>query len=156
MTTGIDYIDYDQALKIYSKTVEKSGGGMAGVRDKGGIELMLENVQNDLYYPEIADKAAYMMFSLCRGHYFADCNKRISITLTMYFLLMNGYLFVAKTFMKDMEEIALDLAAGCMDKDLLTEIMHCLVNAEPYSESILLGIANSRAMRVEIEERFDE
>ena len=129
---------------------------MAGVRDKGGIELMLENVQNDLYYPEIADKAAYMMFSLCRGHYFADCNKRISITLTMYFLLMNGYLFVAKTFMKDMEDIALDLAAGCMDKDLLTDIMHSLVNAEPYSESILLGIANSRAMRVEIEERFNE
>lgn len=153
---GIDYIEYEQALKIYEKTVEKSGGGMADVRDAGGIQLMLENVQNDWYYPEIADKAAYMMFSLCRGHYFADCNKRISITLTMYFLLMNGYLFVAKTFMKDMEEIALDLAAGCMDKDLLTDIMHCLINAEPYSETILLGIANSRSKRVEIEEQFKE
>lgn len=153
---GIDYIEYEQALKIYEKTVEKSGGGMAGVRDAGGIQLMLENVQNDWYYPEIADKAAYMMFSLCRGHYFADCNKRISITLTMYFLLMNGYLFVAQTFMKDMEEIALDLAAGCMEKELLTDIMHCLVHAEPYSETILLGIANSRSKRVEIEEQFKE
>lgn len=153
---GIDYIDYEQALKIYERTVEKSGGGMAGVRDAGGIQLMLENVQNDWYYPEIADKAAYMMFSLCRGHYFADCNKRISITLTMYFLLMNGYLFVAQTFMKDMEEIALDLAAGCMEKELLTDIMHCLVHAEPYSETILLGIANSRSKRVEIEEQFKE
>lgn len=153
---GIDYIEYEQALKIYEKTVEKSGGGMAGVRDAGGIQLMLENVQNDWYYPEIADKAAYMMFSLCRGHYFADCNKRISITLTMYFLLMNGYLFVAQTFMKDMEEIALDLAAGCMEKELLTDIMHCLVNAEPYSEAVLLGIANARAKRVEIEEQFKD
>lgn len=153
---GIDYIEYEQALKIYEKTVEKSGGGMAGVRDAGGIQLMLENVQNDWYYPEIADKATYMMFSLCRGHYFADCNKRISITLTMYFLLMNGYLFVAQTFMKDMEEIALDLAAGCMEKELLTNIMHCLVNAEPYSEDVLLGIANARAKRVEIEEQFKD
>lgn len=153
---GIDYIEYEQALKIYEKTVEKSGGGMAGVRDAGGIQLMLENVQNDWYYPEIADKAAYMMFSLCRGHYFADCNKRISITLTMYFLLMNGYLFVAQTFMKDMEEIALDLAAGCMEKELLTDIMHCLVNAEPYSEAVLLGIANARVKRVEIEEQFKD
>lgn len=74
----------------------------------------------------------------------------------MYFLLMNGYLFVAQTFMKDMEEIALDLAAGCMEKELLTDIMHCLVNAEPYSETILLGIANSRSKRVEIEEQFKE
>lgn len=153
---GIDYIEYEQALKIYEKTVEKSGGGMAGVRDAGGIQLMLENVQNDWYYPEIPDKAAYMMFSLCRGHYFADCNKRISITLTMYFLLMNGYLFVAQTFMKDMEEIALDLAVGCMEKELLTDIMHCLVNAEPYSEDVLLGIANARAKRVEIEEQFKD
>lgn len=153
---GIDYIEYEQALKIYEKTVEKSGGGMAGVRDAGGIQLMLENVQNDWYYSEIADKAAYMMFSLCRGHYFADCNKRISITLTMYFLLMNGYLFVAQTFMKDMEEIALDLAAGCMEKELLTDIMHCLVNAEPYSEAVLLGIANARAKRVEIEGQFKD
>lgn len=156
MNTGIDYLDYETALAIYYKTVEKSGGGMAGVRDEGGILLMLENVQNDLYYPEIADKAAYMMFSLCRGHYFADCNKRISVTLTMYFLLLNGYLFVAQTFMKDMEEIALDLAAGCMDKDLLTEIMHCLVNADDYSESVLLGIANARAKRIEIEKQFEE
>ena len=153
---GIDYIDYETTLSIYAKTVEKSGGGMAGVRDEGGILLMLENVQNDLYYPEIADKAAYMMFSLCRGHYFTDCNKRISITLTMYFLLLNGYLFVAQTFMKDMEEITLDLAAGCIEKELLTDIMHCLVNGEEYSESILLSIAHARAQRIEIEKQFEE
>ncbi len=136
------------------KTIEKSGGGMAGVRDEGGIKLMLENIQNDIYYPEIADKAAYMMYSLCRGHYFYDCNKRISITLTMYLFLQNGYLFVAQNFMKNMEEIALDLAAGCMDKELLTKIMQCLVNDEDYSESILLGIANARANRLKIEEQY--
>lgn len=151
---GIDYIDYEQALKIYHKTIEKSGGGMAGVRDEGGIKLMLENIQNDMYYPEIADKAAYMMYSLCRRHYFSDCNKRISITLTMYLFLQNGYLFVAQNFMKNMEDIALDLAAGCMEKELLTEIMHCLVNDEDYPESILLGIATARAKRLEIEEQY--
>ena len=151
---GIDYIDYEQALKIYHKTIEKSGGGMAGVRDEGGIKLMLENIQNDMYYPESADKAAYMMYSLCRGHYFSDCNKRISITLTMYLFLQNGYLFVAQNFMKNMEDIALDLAAGCMEKELLTEIMHCLVNDEDYPESILLGIATARAKRLEIEEQY--
>lgn len=151
---GIDYIDYEQALKIYHKTIEKSGGGMAGVRDEGGIKLMPEKIQNDMYYPEIADKAAYMMYSLCRGHYFSDCNKRISITLTMYLFLQNGYLFVAQNFMKNMEDIALDLAAGCMEKELLTEIMHCLVNDEDYPESILLGIATARAKRLEIEEQY--
>ena len=153
---GIDYIDYEQALKIYYKTVEKSGGGMAGVRDEGGIQLMLENIQNDWYYPEIADKAAYMMFSLCRGHYFADCNKRISVTLTMYFLMQNGYMLAAQTFMRDTEEIVLDLAAGCMEKDLLTAIMHCLVDGTEYSEEIKLAIIHGRAKRLEIEKQFEE
>lgn len=58
--------------------------------------------------------------------------------------------------MKDTEEIALDLAAGCMDKDLLTEIMHCLVNGEEYSESILLGIMNARDARIKIEKQYEE
>lgn len=56
--------------------------------------------------------------------------------------------------MKNMEDIALDLAAGCMEKELLTEIMHCLVNDEYYPESILLGIATARAKRLEIEEQY--
>ena len=136
----LSYIDYEEALTIYYKTVEKSGGGMAGVRDEGGIRATLDFVQDDGYYPEIADKAAYLMFSLCRGHYFADCNKRISITLTLYFLVKNGYMYLAKTFMERMEAIGYDVAAGHIDRDLLTEIMTCIVNDEDYSESIKLEL----------------
>ena len=77
--THLTYIAYEEALEIYYKTVEKSGGGMAGVRDEGGIRATLDFVQDDLYYPDIADKASYLMYSLCKGHYFADCNKRGSL-----------------------------------------------------------------------------
>ena len=136
----LSYIDYEEALTIYYKTLEKSGGGMAGVRDEGGIRATLDFVQDDGYYPEIADKAAYLMYSLCRGHYFADCNKRISITLTLYFLVKNGYMYLAKTFMERMEAIGYHVAAGHIDRDLLTEIMTCIVNDEDYSESIKLEL----------------
>ena len=40
----LSYVDYDEALTIYYKTVEKSGGGMASVRDEGGIRATLEFV----------------------------------------------------------------------------------------------------------------
>ena len=102
--THLTYIDYEEALEIYYKTVEKSGGGMAGVRDEGGIRATLDFVQDDLYYPDIVDKASYLMYSLCKGHYFADCNKRISITLTANFFLKNGYMYLLKNFMGEMEE----------------------------------------------------
>ena len=94
---NLTYIDYDEALSIYYKTVGKSGGGMAGVRDEGGIRSTLDFVQDDLYYPEISDKAAYLMYSLCKGHYFADCNKRISITLTANFFRRTGICIFSKT-----------------------------------------------------------
>ena len=37
----LSYIDYDEALAIYSKTVEKSGGGMAGVVFHNVMEWMI-------------------------------------------------------------------------------------------------------------------
>ena len=144
----LSYIDYDEALNIYYKTVEKSGGGMASVRDEGGIRATLDFVQDDRYYPEIADKAAYLMFSLCRGHYFADCNKRISITLTLYFLVKNGYMYLAKTFMERMEAIGYHVAAGHIERDLLTEIMKCIVNDEDYSESIKLELIEAMSQGI--------
>ena len=142
----LSYIEYDEALAIYNKTVDKSGGGMAG--DEGGLRATLEFVQDDLYYPEIADKAAYLMFSLCRGHYFVDCNKRISITLTLYFLLKNGYMYLTKTFMERMEAIGYHVAAGHIDRDLLTEVMRCIVNDEDYSESIKLDLIEAMSRDV--------
>ena len=144
----LSYIDYDEALAIYYKTVEKSGGGMAGVRDEDGIKSTLEFVQDDLYYPEIADKAAYLMFSLCRGHYFADCNKRISITLTANFFLKNGYMYLLKNFMEEMEAIGYHVAAGHIDRDLLTEVMRCIVNDEDYSESIKLDLIEAMSREI--------
>ncbi len=145
---NLSYIDYDEALAIYYKTVEKSGGGMAGVRDEDGIRATLDFVQNDLYYPEIADKAAYLMYSLCKGHYFADCNKRISITLTANFFLKNGYMYLLKTFMEEMEAIGYHVAAGHIDRDLLTDVMHSIVKDEDYSESIKLELMEAMSQDI--------
>ena len=145
---NLTYIDYDEALAIYYKTVEKSGGGMAGVRDEGGIRSTLDFVQDDLYYPEISDKAAYLMFSLCRGHYFADCNKRISITLTLYFLLKNGYMYLTQNFMKEIEAIGYHVAAGHIDRELLTDVIRCMVNDEDYSESTKLELLEAMSQDI--------
>lgn len=145
---NLTYLTYEEALAIYYKTVEKSGGGMAGVRDEGGIRSTLDFVQDDMYYPEIADKAAYLMFSLCRGHYFADCNKRISITLTLYFLLKNGYMYVTQNFMKEIEAIGYHVAAGHIDRDLLTDVIRCMINDEDYSESTKLELLEAMSQEI--------
>jgi death-on-curing protein len=56
MSEELKYIDYDEALVVYRKTVIASGGGLQGVKGEGGIRKVLEFVQNDLYYPTFIDK----------------------------------------------------------------------------------------------------
>lgn len=80
------YIGYDEAINVYCKMIDASDGGFEGVRDEGGILATLDFVQNDMYYPDFADKLCYLVFKFCSGHYFNDGNKRIALTLGAYFL----------------------------------------------------------------------
>lgn len=42
MSERLKYIDYDEALVVYRKTVAASGGGLQGVKDEGGIRKVLD------------------------------------------------------------------------------------------------------------------
>lgn len=85
MSEELKYITYDEALVVYSKTVAASGGGLQGVKDEGGIRKVLDFVQNDSYYPTFAEKLTYLVFGFCTGHYFEDSNKRVALTLGVWF-----------------------------------------------------------------------
>ncbi len=62
MSEELKYIEYDEALVVYSKTVAASGGGLQGVKDEGGIRKVLDLVRNDLYYPTFVEKLTYIVF----------------------------------------------------------------------------------------------
>ena len=64
---------------------------------------MLDFVQNDLYYPTFLDKLTYLIYGFCTGHYFEDCNKRVALTLGVWFLFYNGYYWHAANLMPRME-----------------------------------------------------
>lgn len=139
----IRYISYEEVLDVYARTIEKSGGGFSGVRDEGGIKAVLDFVQNDTYYPDFVSKLSYIVFRFCTGHFFNDGNKRIALTLGTYFLLKNGYYFVAKVFMAQMEAIIYHIAAGNISDELLFPIMQCIVDCTDFSESLKLNIADA-------------
>ena len=136
----IKYISFDEALVVYQKTIEKSGGGFSGVRDKGGIESVLNFVQNDLYYPDFVSKLGYLVFRFCSGHFFNDGNKRIALTLGTYFLHKNGHYWAATQFMQRMEAIIYHVAATRIDDTLLQQIVSCVVNCSDFDEKLKLDI----------------
>ncbi|MGL5957915.1 MAG: Fic family protein, partial [Phocaeicola sp.] len=119
----IKYITYNEVLDVYAKTIKFSGGGLTGVKHQGRIESFLEFVQNDYYYPTFVSKLNYLVFKFCSGHCFDDGNKRIALTIGVYFLHKNNHIFAALTFMKRLEAIILNMAAGRIDDELSLRIM---------------------------------
>lgn len=137
------YLDYEILCGIYEKTVQVSGGGTTGVLDKGRIDGILEQVKNDDYYPNIEDKVTYLFFALNKYHCFQDGNKRIALSACIQFLNFNGYLYMLNRFIREMENISIHVAAGKIDKNLLSDIIKSLIYDEQYSESLKLRIIQS-------------
>ncbi|MBS9767024.1 MAG: type II toxin-antitoxin system death-on-curing family toxin [Flavobacteriaceae bacterium] len=138
---NIIYISYEQAKDVHVKTIEKSGGGDYGILNLGLLSSVLEHIQNDDYYPTFEDKLTHLIWSINKNHSFSDGNKRLSITLGLQFLSLNGYLYCIKRFLVEMENISYHLASGLISKELLQNIIHSfLENEDDFSEELKLEL----------------
>ncbi|RXE57704.1 Fic family protein [Acetivibrio mesophilus] len=141
---GIIYLTLDQAVATHKKTVQYSGGGVLGHYDLGRLDSVLQNIRNDDYYPTFADKLTHLFFCTCKFHCFEDGNKRLAITLCAHFLLLNGYMAVAKRFFEVTENVSYHVAAGKINKDLLHRIMEAIMdNTYDTDEGLKLDIYNA-------------
>ena len=140
----IIYITPEQAKLTHAKTIQYSGGGTLEELDFGKLKSVLDNIQNDDWYPTFIDKLTHLFFCTCQFHCFADGNKRLAITLSTLFLLQNGYLGIAQTFLSKTENISLNVASSKIDKDLLHKIMTAIMDDTYDSdEALKLEIYNS-------------
>lgn len=138
--SNLVYITLEQAVEIHCKTVEVSGGGSFGVLNLGQLDSVLQNIQNDDYYPTFEEKLTHLFFCANKFHCFQDGNKRIALSLGTQFLLINGYVFAATRFMREMENISYHVAAGRISKELLRVIIAEVIYADELSESTQLQI----------------
>ena len=141
----IKYITWEELLHVYEKTVDESGGGFAGIRDRERLESVLEFIQNDMYYPTFEAKLTFLVSRICTGHLFDDGNKRMSLTLGVFFLLKNERYWAATTFMKSMEAIIMHVAAGHIDEELLARIIPPVITGKDFDEDLKLDIAHAMA-----------
>ena len=74
---GIQYPTIEQAVAIHHKTIQYSGGGTLEQLDLGPLESVLQNIQNDIYYPTFADKITHLFFCICKFH----CFPHVIVTL---------------------------------------------------------------------------
>lgn len=124
------YLTKSQAELTHKETVRLSGGGSNEVLNIGYLDSVLELIQNDDYYPTMEEKLTHLIWSINRNHSFLDGNKRLSITLSAQFLLLNGYLYCLERFLREMENISYHLAAGRIEKELLQRFVHSFLENE--------------------------
>ena len=128
---------------MHDEIIERSGG-VKGFLNIGILESSLEHIQNDLYYFSLEDKLTHLFFSVNKNHSFQDGNKRSAIALSAYFLEINNCDFVVSRFIKEMENLAVDVADNLIDKDLLFEIITSLIYEDDYSEELKIKIINAK------------
>lgn len=133
----IIYIPFETAQEVHFKTVDKSGGGSYEAINIGYLEMVLEHIQNDIYYPNFELKLTHLIWSINKNHAFSDGNKRLSITLALQFLSLNGYLYCIQRFLFEMENISYHLAAGRIEKDLLHKLIKSFLDGDDdFSEEL--------------------
>ena len=140
----IIYLTLEQAKAIHRKTITYSGGGIYEILDIDKLDSVLQHIQNDDYYPTFVDKLTHLFFCTCEFHCFADGHKRLAITLSLQFLLFNGYLGIAQNFMSITENISYYVAAGKISKELLHKIMIAILDGTyAEDEELKLEIMNA-------------
>lgn len=139
------YFDAIHAIAVHDEIINVSGG-LLGIMKEGQVEAILDFVQSDDYYPTFEEKLSYLFFSINKGHCFNDGNKRASIALSAYFLEINDLDFCVYRFIKEMENIAVDVADNRIDRDLLFEIISSIVCEEDFSEELKLKIALAKGL----------
>jgi len=133
------YFDLKYAEKIHDSIIEISGG-REGIHDIGLIDSVLDFIQSDMYYPKFEDKLTHLVYSVNKNHAFSDGNKRTSIALGAAFLEINGLNYLSRTFIEEMENIAVYVADNKISKELLHKIITSLIYDLEYSESLKLEI----------------
>lgn len=113
-------------------------------KDETDLQSIIDFIKNDDYYPDLVDKVTHLMYVVNKNHIFADWNKRSSIYFSAYFLSLNIFdNNLVEKYIRELEDIAVLVADNKISKDVLFEILSCLVNYEEYSEELKLQIYNS-------------
>ena len=116
------YLTLIEVLELYRRVMEHTGG-MTGIHSLSALESAIAQPRMAFggreLYPTAVEKAAALGFSLIQNHPFVDGNKRAAHAAMEVFLLLNG--FEIEASVDEQEQVILQVAAGEMEREALTE-----------------------------------
>ena len=125
------WIDERDALTLHDRLLALHGGAQ-GIRDLNLLQSALARPRHLLAYghePQILTLAAAYAFGIVRNHPFADGNKRTGFLVSILFLELNGFRFIATE--ESAAQAIISLAAGTMTEDAFRQFLRD--NTKPQS-----------------------
>lgn len=102
----------------------------SAIKNFSNIVNPLYHTQNDGYYLIFEDKLIYLVFLFNEKHDFNDGNKRTSIALGLFFLIVNYLDVLLNKFVIEMGNVAFTVADTIIEKDFLLEIIYSKINED--------------------------
>ena len=127
---AIAFLGVEDLLLLHADTIERDGG-LSGVREYGLLEsaaaMPRQQFGGHYLHEDLPAMAAAYMYHVSQNHPFVDGNKRVAVMAAYVFLDANGVEFAPAP--KELESIALKVAAGQLSKDQLTDWMRQQISA---------------------------
>lgn len=127
----------DQIIILHD-TILQLSWGLSGVLNVWYIEGCCDFIQSDSYYPSFEEKLSYLMYSLTMNHCFVDGNKRTALSICAYFISLNYDNDLAWSFMREFENIIVQVADWWISKEALLPYLQDFMKRDGISESSLL------------------
>lgn len=151
---ALNYFTPDYAVSVHDKILSISGGRI-GIKDLNMIISPLAHITNDDYYPSLEEKLTHIVFSFNKFHGFSDGNKRSSIALGAFFLIVNGLDVFVDKFIVEMENITVAVAQDIIDKPMLQRIITSVINDEDFPEDLKLDIFDALSWVVQDDNEYE-
>ncbi len=96
-------LKYDECRKVINEMKFAADSALFGNEKDDSFKGSIANIYQEFggveIYPSLEEKAANLLYFVTKNHSFSDGNKRIAAAMFLYFLDMNGALFLdeAKT-----------------------------------------------------------
>lgn len=118
------YLTQDELIKIHDQLIKQFGGN-SGILTPEKIDLCVKapcrTVFGSVIYKNLPEKAAALIYEICKLHPFVDGNKRTAYSAADIFLRLNGYILSAET--EEAVEITKELAKCTIDREATVKWM---------------------------------
>lgn len=116
------FLSVHDVMEIHRRVVEAFGGD-AALRDRGLLESAIAmpraTFDGTELHTGLPQKAAAYHYHLCANHPFVDGNKRVAVTASELFLLINGEELSASD--DEIVELTMGVASGRLSKAQVVE-----------------------------------